>query len=72
MAKTLQLNFVTAAGKQTSLTVDEPRADLSPAEVEAAMQEIISSGVFQVDGSPLETVKGARIVERTVTDLIKA
>lgn len=72
MAKTLQLNFVTAAGKQTSLTVDEPRADLSPTEVEAAMQEIINSGVFQVDGSPLETVKGARIVERTVTDLIKA
>lgn len=72
MAKTLQLNFVTAAGKQTSLTVDEPRAGLTPAEVEAAMQEIIDSQVFEVDGSFLATVKGARIVERTVEDLVKA
>ncbi len=72
MAKTLQLNFTTAKGKQTSLTVDEPKAGLTPAEVEAAMQEIINSQVFQVDGSFLATVKGARIIERTVEDLVKA
>ncbi|MCM3711488.1 DUF2922 domain-containing protein [Sporosarcina luteola] len=72
MAKTLQLNFTTAAGKQTSLTVDEPKAGLTPAEVEAAMQEIINSQVFEVDGSFLATVKGARIIERTVEDLVKA
>ncbi|MCM3745116.1 DUF2922 domain-containing protein [Sporosarcina luteola] len=72
MAKTLQLNFTTAAGKQTSLTVDEPKAGLTPAEVEAAMQEIINSQVFEVDGSYLATVKGARIIERNVDDLVKA
>lgn len=72
MAKTLQLNFTTAAGKQTSLTVDEPKAGLTQAEVEAAMQEIINSQVFEVDGSFLATVKGARIIERTVEDLVKA
>ncbi|MCM3638893.1 DUF2922 domain-containing protein [Sporosarcina luteola] len=72
MAKTLQLNFTTAAGKQTSLTVDEPKAGLTPAEVEGAMQEIINSQVFEVDGSFLATVKGARIIERTVDDLVKA
>lgn len=72
MAKTLQLNFTTAAGKQTSLTVDEPKAGLTPAEVEAAMQEIINSQVFEVDGSFLATVKGARIIERNVEDLVKA
>ncbi|MCG7345182.1 DUF2922 domain-containing protein [Sporosarcina sp. ACRSL] len=70
MAKTLQLSFTTAEGKQTSLTVDEPKDGLTPVEVEAAMQQIISSGVFEVDGSPLETVKGARIIERTVTELV--
>ena len=72
MAKTLQLNFTTAEGKQTSLTVDEPKAGLTPAEVEAAMQEIINSQVFEVDGSFLANVKGARIIERTVEDLVKA
>ncbi|WP_252503383.1 DUF2922 domain-containing protein [Sporosarcina sp. Marseille-Q4943] len=72
MAKTLQLSFTTAEGKQTSLTVDEPKDGLTPAEVEAAMQQIINSGVFEVDGSPLESIKSARIVERIVTELVKA
>ncbi|MEK5039880.1 DUF2922 domain-containing protein [Sporosarcina sp. FSL K6-3457] len=69
MAKTLQLNFTTAAGKKVMLTVDEPRADLTSATVEVAMQEIIASGVFEVDGTLLETSRGARIVERHVTEL---
>ena len=70
MAKTLQLNFTTTGGKQTSLTVDEPKAGLTSAEVEAAMQEIINSQVFKVDGHFLANVKGARIIERTVEDLV--
>lgn len=70
MAKTLQLNFTTAAGKNVMLTVDEPRAGLTASAVETAMQEIIASGVFEVDGTPLETSKNARIVERNVTELV--
>lgn len=70
MAKTLQLNFITAAGKNVMLTVDEPRAGLTAAAVETAMQEIIASGVFEVDGTLLETSKNARIVERNVTELV--
>ncbi|MBD7985930.1 DUF2922 domain-containing protein [Sporosarcina sp. Sa2YVA2] len=70
MAKTLQLNFTTVAGKQTSLSVDHPRAGLTAVEVQAAMEQIIGSGTFEVDGSPLGAVKSARIVERTVTELV--
>lgn len=71
MAKTLQLNFGTAAGKNVLLTVDEPRADLTAPLIESAMQAIIASGVFEVGGSPLETVKNARIVERNVTEIVE-
>lgn len=70
MAKTLQLNFNTANGKKVTLTVDEPRADLTPQSVAAAMQEIIISDVFEVDGATLASVAGARIVERTITELV--
>lgn len=70
MAKTLQLNFSTASGKNVMLTVDEPREDLTAPEIEAVMQDIITSGVFEVDGSPLETAKNARIVERNVTEIV--
>ncbi|MHC8516630.1 DUF2922 domain-containing protein [Sporosarcina sp. ITBMC105] len=72
MAKTLQLNFTTAAGKQASLTVDEPKEGLTATEVELAMAQIISAGAFEVDGSPFAAVKSARIIERNVTELVQA
>ena len=70
MAKTLQLNFSTANGKNMMLSVDEPRADLTAPEVEAAMQAVIASGIFEMDGFPLDTSKGARIVDRNVTEIV--
>ena len=72
MTKTLQLNFSTAGGKNVMLTVDEPRTDLTEEEVSAVMEDIIDSGTFEVDDYPLEKAVSARIVERTVTDLLKA
>jgi hypothetical protein len=71
MAKTLQLNFATASGKKLMLTVDEPRENLTSAEVESAMQGVINAGVFGVDDSVIESAISARIVERTVTELIE-
>ena len=70
MAKTLQLNFNTASGKKVSLTVDEPRADLTPQSIEAAMQEIIAANVFEINGAALASVAGARVIERNVTELV--
>ena len=71
MAKTLQLNFETANGKRMMLTVDEPREDLTSVQVEAAMQEVINAGIFGVDDSLIESAISARVVERTVTELIE-
>lgn len=68
MAKTLELIFTTTAGKDVTLTVDEPRADVTDAELLAGMQVIITHNVFEVEGSPLGTVKGARIVERNIVE----
>ncbi len=68
MAKTLELEFTTTAGKDVTLTVDEPRANVTDAELLTGMQSIITHGVFEVEGSPLGTIKGARIVERNVME----
>lgn len=70
MSKTLQLNFETSSGKKMMLTVDEPRLDITAGEVEIAMAEIISTGTFVVEDLPLESAISARLVERTVTNLI--
>lgn len=70
MTKVLQLNFATAEGKKMMLTVDSPRTDLTTQIVEAAMQEIISTNVFEFDEYPLATAVSARIIERNVTNLV--
>ncbi|WP_438310541.1 DUF2922 domain-containing protein [Sporosarcina sp. FA9] len=71
MAKTLQLSFGTTGGKKTTLTVDEPRADLTTLEVHTAMQEIIDADIFKLEGHSFDAVISARVVERIVTELIE-
>lgn len=68
MAKTLELIFETAAGKAVTLTVDEPRENLTAQELFTGMQAIVDQNVFEVSGSPLATAKTARIVERNVVE----
>jgi hypothetical protein len=68
MAKTLELIFETAAGKNVVLTVEEPRENLTGAELSAGMQSIITQNIFEVEGSPLASAKAARVVERNIQD----
>ena len=68
MAKTLDLNFETSAGKSVVLSVDEPREDLTALELATGMQTIIAQNIFEVEGSSFAIAKGARVVERNVVD----
>ncbi|WP_153732459.1 DUF2922 domain-containing protein [Sporosarcina obsidiansis] len=70
MAKLLELNFLTATETPVKLTVDEPREDITAEQVESVMQQVIDSGVFVVEESPLAHIKSARIVERDVRALL--
>jgi len=69
MAKVLEMLFDTAQGKKFTISVDEPRADLTAAEVEIGMQSVLASNVFYADGANLVSAYQARIVERNVTEL---
>ena len=68
MTQVLELKFDTANGKSMTITVDNPKVNLSAIEVEAAMQTIITSNIFHNNGSSLVAVNHARIVERTVSE----
>ncbi|GGA28039.1 MULTISPECIES: DUF2922 domain-containing protein [Psychrobacillus] len=70
MAKTLQLQFEAANGKNMMISVDEPKESLTSEEIQTGMDAIISSNVFQVEGSTLALAKSAKVVERNVTDII--
>lgn len=69
MAQTLELRFETDAGKAMTLTVDQPRANLTESEVESGMAALIASDVFYVESLPVSVAKSARLVERNITDL---
>lgn len=56
MPTVLNLAFKTSDSKIATLRVNSPRADVTRAEVEAVMQEIIAKNVF-------ETGSGGRLVE---------
>jgi len=69
MAKVLEMLFDTAQGKKFTISVDEPRLNLTAAEVATGMQEVLASNVFYADGANLVSAYQARIVERNVTEL---
>jgi hypothetical protein len=68
MAKTLELEFVTELGKSARLTVENPKEPIEEAAVKNAMEEMIASGVFTSANGNFVSVKGARVVDRNVTE----
>ncbi|SOC37193.1 DUF2922 domain-containing protein [Ureibacillus acetophenoni] len=69
MALNLEMRFNTANGKTLTLTVSEPKEDITPAEVATVMQTIIDQDVFHSEGFALVSINQARIVERNVSEL---
>lgn len=67
---TLQLSFTNADGRTSSISVADPKAGLTAAEVQTAMQTIISKNVFSTSGGALVAIASARLVSRDVTPLI--
>lgn len=68
MAKTLELQFVTEAGKVARLTLDNPKEPIDQAVVKQSMDQIIAAGVFYTPNGNLVSPQGARVIERNVTD----
>jgi len=67
---TLQLSFTNADGRTSSISVADPKAGLTAAEVQTAMQTIISKNIFSTSGGALVSIASARLVSRDVTPLI--
>ncbi|WP_155593792.1 DUF2922 domain-containing protein [Lysinibacillus cavernae] len=68
MTQVLELQFATADGKTTSLTIDAPKPNVTAAEIQQVMETIMAKNVFVGQAGALSAIKGARIVERQVTE----
>ncbi len=69
MNEKLEMTFNNSAGTSTKISVDNPRADLTDVEVQAAMTAIVNANIFNSAGGDLLSYKSARIVSTTVTEL---
>lgn len=70
MAKTIELLFLNAEGKTVRYTLDNPVDPVDSAAVNSAMDTILAQNAFTSAGGDLVSKKGARIVERNVTDIM--
>ncbi len=64
--KTLRMKFATDLGKSFVVSLNYARENVTPTEVEDAMQAAIDGDIFD---SPLASMTGAELVDRTVTEL---
>lgn len=68
--KTLELIFETTEGKTARISIDNPQDPLEGEQVKTAMENMISSNVFSdSNGNLYASYKGARLIERNVTEL---
>ncbi|MDR7073409.1 DUF2922 domain-containing protein [Fictibacillus barbaricus] len=70
MAKVLELQFLNQEDKTVTIRLDAPVEPVDPAAVEAAMDTIIAQNIFISSGGDYTAKKGARIVDRTVSDIV--
>lgn len=68
MAKSLELSFLTATGKLSKLSVDNPKEPINPVAIKQAMEQIISANIIQTMNGDLVAAEGVRVIERNVTD----
>ena len=67
--KSLRLVFKNQAGSNFTLTLDDPRDNVTGAEIEAVMERIIAANVIATSGGDLVSKYDVKIIGQTVDDL---
>lgn len=64
MSLKINLSFMTAGGRKSTISLEDPLTDLTTETVTAAMNGIVEKGMFEgPDGEPYSSPKAASIVE---------
>ena len=64
----LLMTFKTSDDKKVSITVDNPREDLTETEIKEAMNTIIEKDIFSPNGGSLVSAVSAKVVKTDTTD----
>ncbi len=65
----LEMDFLDALEKLSRITLDDPREDLIPSEIEGAMQNIIANNIFETKNGDLVGISGARLVTTNINEM---
>lgn len=66
--KKLLMTFKTADDRKVSITVDEPREDLTEAEIKEAIDLIVSKNIFASNKADLVNALEAKVVVTDTTE----
>lgn len=67
--KVLRMTFNNASGNAVTITLPEPMASLTAAQIEAVMDQIITKNIFLTSGGELISKRDVKIVDTTMDDL---
>ncbi|MGL6064859.1 MAG: DUF2922 domain-containing protein [Fusobacteriaceae bacterium] len=65
--KKLVMTFKTVADKTVSLSVDNPKDNLTEAEIKTAMTVMLSKDIFAPNGEPLAALVEAKVIQTETT-----
>lgn len=66
--KRLILTFMDTTDKKISFSLDDPRPDVTEAEIKAAMDLVVAKNIFAFNGANLVKTSAAQVVETTTTE----
>ena len=70
--KVLRMTFNSTLGSAVSITLPEPKADLTGVQIEAVMDQIIAKNIFLTTGGALVSKRDIKIIDTTTDDLYEA
>ena len=68
ITKKLLIDFMTTSGKKVSISVDDPRENLTESEIKTAMTTIFSKNIFKPGGENFASLVEAKVVETGTTE----
>lgn len=69
MNKRLQLDFLDELNKSLRISLDDPKEDLLPTDIEQAMNTVVSHNAIGGNSADIVGISGARIITTTTEEI---
>ena len=67
----LDLIFKNAAGKKVTLNIEEPKNGVTKAEIDAAMQVVVTNNIFNTSGGDIVEAVEGRLRTTTLNTIVE-